>query len=178
MHVVSDCLSALLIYLLGQAQDCELPSVSWVPLLALHMEASCQRVLCVSRHVHHYNLQGQNLQKIYAGRALILCRSCLQAGGSRISFALTAPGLVIFSVSNVTGLTPVDSYVGPGAQQVGNGRVPVFSGGPNDIGNLTIQGCNGSRLYPSSQYLVQYWIRDKFATMDTVVQVALLQTGA
>ena len=102
----------------------------------------------------------------------------MQGGGSQLSFSLTVPGLVIFSVSNVTLLTPVDSSQGPGSKQVGNGRVPVFSGGPNDIGYLTLQGCNRTALVPSSQYLVQYWIRDKFATMDTVVQVTLITTGA
>ena len=102
----------------------------------------------------------------------------MQGGGSQLSFALTVPGLVIFSVSNVTGFTPVDSIKGPGSQPVGNGRVPVFSGGPADIGYLTLKGCNGTTLVPASQYLVQYWIRDKFATMDTMVQVALITTGA
>ncbi|KAL3148640.1 hypothetical protein ABBQ38_014063 [Trebouxia sp. C0009 RCD-2024] len=102
----------------------------------------------------------------------------LPGGGSQISFALTVPGLVIFSVSNVTLVTQVDSPLGPGSLQVGNGRIPVFSGGPADIGYLSLKGCNGTTLVPSSQYLVQYWIRDKFATMDTVVQVKLITTGA
>lgn len=102
----------------------------------------------------------------------------MQGGRSQLSFSLTVPGLVIFSVSNVTLVTPVDSSQGPGSKQVGNGRVPVFSAGPTDIGYLTLQGCNGTSLVRSSQYLVQYWIRDKFATMDTVVQVTLITTGA
>lgn len=122
-------------------------------------------------------MQQSCLDKTVSARAE--AEHVLQGGGSRLSFALTAPGLVIFSVSNVTLNTPADSesYLGVGSVQVGNGRVPVFSGGPNDIGYLTLNGCNGSVLYPSSQYLVQYWIRDKFATMDTVVQAKLLQTG-
>ncbi len=102
----------------------------------------------------------------------------MQGGGSQKSFTLTVPGLVIFSVSNVTLVTRVDSPLGPGSLQVGNGRVPVFSGGPADVGYLSLTGCNGSTLVPASQYLVQYWIRDKFATMDTVVQVKLITTGA
>lgn len=96
----------------------------------------------------------------------------------QISFALTAPGLVIYSVSNVTLATPVDSATGPGSKQVGNGRIPVFMGGPNNVGYLNMTGCNGSVLVPSSQYLVQYWIRDKFATTDTVVQATIVTTGA
>lgn len=102
----------------------------------------------------------------------------LSGGSVQISFALTAPGLVIYSISNVTLATPVDSAMGPGARQVGNGRIPVFMGGPNDMGYLTMTGCNGTSLVPSSQYLVQYWIRDKFATRDTIVQVMLVSTGS
>ncbi len=96
----------------------------------------------------------------------------------QINFALTAPGLVIFSISNVTLSTPVDSSYGPGSMQVGNGRIPVFTGGANDIGDLTLTGCNGSVLYPSSKYLIQYWIRDKFATTDTVAEATLVTTGS
>jgi len=33
-------------------------------------------------------------------------------------------------------------------------------------------------LYPASKYLIQYWIRDKFATMDTVAEAALVTTGS
>ena len=99
-------------------------------------------------------------------------------GSIRIDFALTAPGLVILSVFNVTGATPVDSAYGPGSLQIGNGRVPVFSGGANDIGDLTLRGCNGSVLQPASPYLIQYWIRDKFATMDTTVQAVLITSGS
>ena len=98
-------------------------------------------------------------------------------GAVRIDFALSAPGLVILSIFNVTQATPVDSIQGPGSTFVGNGRIPVFSGGPTDIGDLKLAGCSGNVLRPASQYLVQYWIRDKFATMDTVVQAALVNTG-
>lgn len=103
-------------------------------------------------------------------------------GSVQISFALTAPGLVIYSIYNVTGATPVDSGRGPGSLYVGNGRIPVTMGGPSNVGYLTMTGCNALNqsvpLAPSSQYLVQYWIRDKFATRDTVVQAALATTGA
>lgn len=98
-------------------------------------------------------------------------------GSVKIDFALTVPGLVILSVSNVTQSVAADSISGPGSLQVGNGRIPVFTGGPNDIGELTLRGCSGAAVRPSSQYLIQYWIRDKFATMDTVVQAALVTTG-
>lgn len=99
-------------------------------------------------------------------------------GSIQVNFALTAPGLVIFSISNVTLSTQVDSSLGPGSMQVGNGRIPVFMGGANDIGDITMTGCNGSVLYPASKYLIQYWIRDKFATTDTVVEAALVTTGS
>ena len=103
-------------------------------------------------------------------------------GSVQISFALTAPGLVIYSISNVTLATPVDSGVGPGTIQVGNGRIPVFMGGPTNVGYLDMTACNSLNqsvpLASSSQYLVQYWIRDKFATTETVVQAALVTTGA
>ena len=99
-------------------------------------------------------------------------------GSVQISFRLTLPGLVIYSISNVTGATPVDSTSGPLATQVGNGLIPVFSGGANDVGYLNMTGCNGASIIPASQYLVQYWIRDKFATTDTIVQAALVTTGA
>lgn len=101
----------------------------------------------------------------------------LPGGSLQISFALTTPGLVIYSISNVTLATPVDSAMGPGAKQVGNGRIPVFMGGSTDIGYLRMTGCSGVSLVPSSQYLVQYWIRDKFATRDTIVQATLVSTG-
>ena len=107
-----------------------------------------------------------------------LNHACVPQGSIQLKFALTAPGLVILSLSNVTLATPVDSSYGPGSMQVGNGRVPVFTGGASDIGTLVLTGCNGSVIYPSSKYLIQYWIRDKFATMDTVAQAALVTTGA
>ncbi len=110
---------------------------------------------------------------------LFMNAMCADLQGSvQISFALSAPGLVILSISNVTLSTPVDSSSGPGSLQVGNGRIPVFTGGLNDIGYLSLAGCPPGVLYPASKYLIQYWIRDKFATMDTVAEAALVTTGS
>lgn len=88
---------------------------------------------------------------------------------------------MIYSISIVTLATPVDSPVGPGSMQVGKSsanksRTPVFMGCASNVGYLTLRGCNVS-LVPSSQYLVQYWSRDKFASRDTVVQATLVTTG-
>ncbi|KAL0035306.1 hypothetical protein WJX77_000193 [Trebouxia sp. C0004] len=118
------------------------------------------------------NLQNQTVPTFLTGPSFTAV-----PGSVQISFALSAPGLVILSISNVTLSTPVDSSSGPGSLQVGNGRIPVFTGGLNDIGYLTLVGCPPGVLYPASKYLIQYWIRDKFATMDTVAEAALVTTG-
>ncbi|DBB14474.1 TPA: hypothetical protein ACH3X3_004761 [Trebouxia sp. C0006] len=119
------------------------------------------------------NLQNQTVPTFLTGPDFTAV-----TGSVQISFALSAPGLVILSISNVTLSTPVDSSSGPGSLQVGNGRIPVFTGGLNDVGYLTLAGCSPGVLYPASKYLIQYWIRDKFATMDTVAEAALVTTGS
>ena len=108
---------------------------------------------------------------------LFMDAMCADLQGSiQISFALSEPGLVILSISNVTFSTPVDSSSGPGSLQVGDGRIPVLTGGLN-AGYVTMAGCPPGVLYPASKYLIQYWVRDKFATMDTVAEAALVTTG-
>ncbi|DBA74582.1 TPA: hypothetical protein ACH3X2_009454 [Trebouxia sp. C0005] len=119
------------------------------------------------------NLQNQTVPTFLTGPNFTAV-----SGSVQISFALSAPGLVILSISNVTLSTPVDSSSGPGSLQVGNGRIPVFTGGLDDVGYLTLAGCPPGLLYPASKYLIQYWIRDKFATMDTVAEAALVTTGS
>ena len=88
---------------------------------------------------------------------------------------MSGPGLVVYYVYNITANADPNSPVGPPPFQIGNGRIPVFAA--NQLGALNITACGNYTLAPDSEYLLQYWIRDKFGQSQTQVQVAQIMTG-
>ena len=100
----------------------------------------------------------------------------LLQSAAQLSFELDQPGLLVYTIYNDTASVNPTMVNPPAPFQIGNGRVPVFAAA--SLGSINITACGNYSLLPSSSYLVQYYIRDKYGETQTDVFASTVRTGS